>query len=317
MKYATALALAIFTTSIPAFATDAAIPARVATIMINSHAVTTLHLRPGFESVIHMPEAVTSVVLGDPAIFKAEHSEGEPEYVYVRPLRQAPSQSNLMIATQSGEHVSIELVNDGTASADPVDFLFEYKHERGFLVTDTAEELAPAKPVQPLATARTGMEGVSDGSVGAPPTALDTEYLQQQKVSTPAWVHWKDEQIETSVGDVRQWDNQVEVAFSVLNPSTQPLEIVPPQIQISGLKIKTKKKKNRSVTADQLAIRGYRLSSTRLEPGGRADGVVLFDRPNDKQSSEQLFLQLAEAKQIDRPVLVRLPFTPPSAGTDR
>jgi hypothetical protein len=42
---------------------------------------------------------------------------------------------------------------------------------------------------------------------------------------------------------------------------------------------------------------------TRLEAGGRADGVVLFDRPNYKQSTEKLYLQLAQADKIDQPVL--------------
>jgi hypothetical protein len=43
----------------------------------------------------------------------------------------------------------------------------------------------------------------------------------------------------------------------------------------------------------------------------RADGVAVFDRPNFKQSTEQLFLQIAQADQIDRPILIRLPFSPP------
>jgi hypothetical protein len=63
-----------------------------------------------------------------------------------------------------------------------------------------------------------------------------------------------------------------------------------------------------------LQIRDYRLNTTRLEPGGRADGVVVFDRPNFKQSTETLFLQIAQADQVDQPILIRLPFTPPIAG---
>jgi hypothetical protein len=67
------------------------------------------------------------------------------------------------------------------------------------------------------------------------------------------------------------------------------------------------------VLSDQLEIRDYKLSVTRLEPGGRADGVVVFDRPNFKQSTEKLFLQLAQADQVDHPILIGLPFTPPIA----
>jgi hypothetical protein len=59
-------------------ATDAAVGARVATITINPKDITVLHLRPEFESTIRMPEEVTSVILGSPGEFKAEHNEGEP-----------------------------------------------------------------------------------------------------------------------------------------------------------------------------------------------------------------------------------------------
>jgi len=95
-------------------ATDAAVGARVATITINPKEITVLHLRPEFESTIRMPEEVTSVILGSPGEFKAEHNEGEPEYVYVKPITEQAAQSNLLIATKSGQHVTLELDSDGT-----------------------------------------------------------------------------------------------------------------------------------------------------------------------------------------------------------
>jgi hypothetical protein len=78
------------------------------------------------------------------------------------------------------------------------------------------------------------------------------------------------------------------VSFSVLNTAGHAIEIVPPQIQIAGVTRQKKKKKGKNIISDQLAIRDFRLSATRLEAGGRADGVVLFDRPNYKQSTEKL-----------------------------
>jgi type IV secretory pathway VirB9-like protein len=77
------------------FAADNAVKPRVATITINPSEVTTLHLRPEFESTIHMPEEITSVILGSPGNFKAEHNEGEPEYVYVKPITKEAAESNL------------------------------------------------------------------------------------------------------------------------------------------------------------------------------------------------------------------------------
>lgn len=287
-------------------ATGPAVSARVATITINPNQVTALHLRPEFESTIRMPEEITSVILGSPSSFKAEHNEGEPQYVYVKPITKDPVQSNLLIATKSGQHVTLELISDGASASNanqPVDFLIEYRVSRSFLVVSDAAVLAITKP----------------NEKAAPPSvvlsAINQEFEQQTKLNAPKWTKWDGKQIETSIGDIRQWSNETVVSYSVYNRSDQPVEIVAPQIQITGRKTeKTKKKEGKGVLSDQLEIRDYKLSVTRLEPGGRADGVVVFDRPNFKQSTEKLFLQLAQADQVDRPVLIRLPFTPPIAA---
>ena len=118
-------------------ATDTPVGARVATITINPREITVLHLRPEFESTIRMPEEITSVILGSPGEFKAEHNEGEPEYVYVKPITKEAAQSNLLIATKSGQHVTLELVSDGAGipnQSQPVDFLIEYRSARSFLI---------------------------------------------------------------------------------------------------------------------------------------------------------------------------------------
>ena len=290
-----------------------AVSARVATITINPNQVTTLHLRPEFESTIRMPEEITSVILGSPGSFKAEHNEGEPQYVYVKPTTKEPVQSNLLITTKSGQHVTLELISDGAGANNanqPVDFLIEYRASRSFLVASNADV--------PVMTKASDKAAPPDGSSSHPssaiPSALDQEFEQQVKLNAPKWTKWDGKQIETSIGDIRQWNNETVVSYSVYNSSDQPAEIVAPQIQITGLKTEKKKKKNKGVLSDQLEIRDYKLSVTRLEPGGRADGVVVFDRPNFKQSTEKLFLQLAQADQVDQPLLIRLPFTPPIAA---
>ena len=288
---------------------DNPVNTRVATITINPHEVTILHLRPEFESAIHMPEEITSVILGSPGNFKAEHNEGEPEYVYVKPITKLPAQSNLLIATKSGQHVTLELVSDGTGIVEktqPVDFLIEYRSPRSFLV--------PGEPgTASLPVSATKEHGPDVRSSTIPASNLEVEFIEQQKVNSPKWTKWQEKQIETSIGDIRQWGNETAISYSILNDSSEPVEIVPPQIQIAGRKM-NKKKEGKGIISDQLEIRDYRLSTTRLEPGARADGVVVFDRPNFKQSAEKLFLQIAQADQVDRPVLIRLPFTPPIAG---
>ena len=299
------------------FAADSAVKPHVATITINPSEVITLHLRPEFETTIHMPEEITSVILGSPGNFKAEHNEGQPEYVYVKPITKEAAESNLLIATKSGLHVTLELISDGvgvSGSALPVDFLIEYRTSRSFLISGSAGvERARVEP--------TGIASPSNQSripaAAKPLSAIDEEYELQMCINAPGWTKWEGKQIKTSLGDIRQRSNQTVISFSILNASDQPVEIVPPQIQISGRAVKKKKKDGKSLTADQLLIREYRLSTTRIEAGARADGVVVFDRPNFKQSTEKLFLQIAQADQVDRPILIRLPFTPPIAGGAR
>jgi len=295
-------------------ATDAVVSGRVVSITINPREITVLHLRPEFESTIRMPEEVTSVILGSPGEFNAEHNEGEPNFIYVKPITKDPAQSNLLIATKSGQHVSLELVSDGVGVSDPsrpVDFLIEYHSQRSFLIP---------LDVSPLAVVNSDSGVTSNGPVVAnrkpkPFSALDDEFEQQARVNAPKWTKWDGKQIETSIGDMRQWNNESVISYSILNASDRPVEIVPPQIQVAGRKAaKKKKKEGKGIISDQLEIRDYRLSTTRLEPGERADGVVIFDRPNFKQSTEKLFLQIAQADQVDQPVLIRIPFTPPIAA---
>jgi len=190
--------------------------------------------------------------------------------------------------------------------------LIEYRTSRSFLIAGSAS--AEHTRVEPTGLFSSSTQPRAPATA-KPRSAIDVEYELQMRVNAPGWTKWEGKQIETSLGDIRQWRNQTVISFSILNASAQPVEVVPPQIQISGRAAKKKKKKEgKSLTADQLLIREYRLSTTRIEAGARADGVVVFDRPNFKQSTEKLFLQIAQADQVDRPILIRLPFTPPIAG---
>jgi hypothetical protein len=125
-----------------------------------------------------------------------------------------------------------------------------------------------------------------------------------------------DEEAPFAGGAGRQWQNQVAGA-EPHGSRSRNRTAANTDIRAEPAEEEEEEKEGRNITADQLEIRDFRLSTTRLEPGARADGVVLFDRPNYKQSSEKLFLQIAQADKVDQPVLIRLPFTPPVAGDGR
>jgi hypothetical protein len=57
-------------------------------------------------------------------------------------------------------------------------------------------------------------------------SSLGAEHEQQARINTPHWTKWDGKQIETAVGDIRQWNNVV--AFSLFNSSDNRAEIVPP-----------------------------------------------------------------------------------------
>src|SRR5215471_5210352 len=75
--------------------------------------VTVVYLAPRFATSIRMPDAVNSVVLGDPDSFTAEHSEREPQIVFVKPITAKASQTNLLISTVHGYQANLLLISRG------------------------------------------------------------------------------------------------------------------------------------------------------------------------------------------------------------
>src|SRR5215472_255768 len=61
--------------------------------------ITEIELQAHFVTTIRVPEPVNSVVVGDPALFQVEHSEHEPELVFVKVLTRDHVESNLLIST--------------------------------------------------------------------------------------------------------------------------------------------------------------------------------------------------------------------------
>jgi len=85
------------------FAQDARVVPNVASVSIAGGTVTLLHLAPGYTTSVKLPEEVSSVVIGDPASFKAEHSDSEPRLVFLKPITEQPADSNALITTKSGQ----------------------------------------------------------------------------------------------------------------------------------------------------------------------------------------------------------------------
>src|SRR5689334_18137193 len=138
--------------------------------------VTTVYLAPRYVTAVRMPEPVNSVVVGDPGSFSAEHSDREPQLVFVKPITSKPAQSNLLISTARGLQVSLLLVSRGEAKGDPqadVDFIMRYKTSGQFIVqpADTPSSIVP----QTVAIGNDSLPATrTTGSVPVIPAALRT-----------------------------------------------------------------------------------------------------------------------------------------------
>jgi len=99
--------------------------------------VTTVFLAPRYVTAIRMPEPINSVVVGDPSSFSAEHSDREPNLVFVKPITPKVAQTNLLISSTRGLQTSLFLVSRGELKEEgqpTVDFLMRYKPAGQFLI---------------------------------------------------------------------------------------------------------------------------------------------------------------------------------------
>jgi hypothetical protein len=279
--------------------------------------VTTVYLAPRYATAIRLPEPVNSVVVGDPSSFSAEHSEREPQLVFVKPITTKPAQTNVLISTANGLQVSLLLVSRGEPTEDQraaIDFLVRYKPAGPFIVqpSDIPSAIVPrtasltdggppATPANPRLAEHTALDDLLGRQRRAP---LPVLYGQKPGVSPPG-----KELIKTGVSEVIDQGSDAVVLFSVVNAEDHAVELMPPQIQLGG---RTKTgwliRRSRWSTAEQLPVTDFRLSRRRLGPGERADGVVVFRRPSFKHSTETLFLQMAESGAVDRPALAPIGF---------
>ncbi|HJT68663.1 MAG TPA: hypothetical protein VJ731_00610 [Terriglobales bacterium] len=292
--------------------------------------VTTVEVAVRFVTTIRLPEAVNSVALGDPSKFEVEHSDKEPKLVFVKAITIKPAETNLMISTATGRQVSLLLISRGEHTSleqTPVDFVVSYQTPRDFLIPPSGFPFAivgqtisldrsdrrsgDAEPVSPGEVVRTSkprgavqnlpLDRLLEEQESSPLPALYGEHIQYKSRNG--------DRVRTGVGRVIDGGDEVIVLFSVVNPTKQPILLMPPQVQLAGRTSAGKFiRHGKWLTSEQLPVLEYRLSRSRLGPRARADGVALFKRPPYKQSNEMLLLQIAEAGAVDRPALAPIGF---------
>jgi len=277
--------------------------ARIVNLSVDPEQVVVLHVRPGYVSSVRVLEEVSSVVLGDPGAFKAEHSEDEPQLVFFKATSIKPAQTNALITTRSGHEISLSLVSQGKSDhSEVVDYVLNCERPKSFLITSVhpSFEVGETKNVAP--------EGLPAATPREKPTSQEQQQLTARPLDNP---HWEGKRLRVAVGQTTEKEEQMAVPFAVLNSSARTIEVLPPQVQLAGT---SRDKHRKAIKAEPVAIEDYWMTARRLAPGARADGVVVFERPSFKESSERLLLAVAQAEEVDRPVLAPIPFVAPVTG---
>ena len=157
--------------------------------------MSTIHLAPRFVTAIRMPDAVNSVVLGDPDSFSAEHSDREPQIVFVKPITTKPAQTNLLISTARGHEANLLLISDGDAdgSQASIDFLMRYRPAGRFIIepSDPSASVAQTTTLAASGGWRDALAAAvrprGDAGVAhhaAPPTRAESRAVQRPRIAT-------------------------------------------------------------------------------------------------------------------------------------
>ncbi len=272
---------------------------------------TTIRLAAQMTTTIRLPEPVNSVILGDSNLFQAEYSPNEPLLVFARPIGSAMVQTNLVISTTRGRQFILLLKSLGVSPG-------ETESGADLLVICRAAGLNFIEETFPsaLISETVGLESAANpprltrlNSARAPESgtglALD-EIVNRQRQQKVGKLYG--DRIRVGIGQVTESGSQLIVPFSVMSSKFESIELVPPQVQLAGQDKTGIFRHTRWTTVQQLPLHQYEMSRRRIEPGGRADGVVVFERPPIKQSTEGLFLQIADSAQIDKPTLAPINF---------
>ena len=269
---------------------------KMRTAVFRSGSTITLRLSLGYVSAVHVPEPISSIAVGDPSAFHAEHSEAEPELVFFKPLSAEPARSNAVIVTRNGTVLTLALVSYGRATAgSEIDFLLDCRREASAVIAGDSDKNLD-RPALPASSSNALDEKRAE--VGA----VEEEIRRQSELS----LGLEGGGLQAAVGRSRELGNETIVAFSARNGSDAPIELLPPQMELSMEQTGRK----RRLISDPVPVLAYRISRRRLESGERADGAVIFERPASKAAAAGLQLRLAQADRADHPLVLAVPFIP-------
>ena len=216
----------------------------------------------------------------------AEHSEAEPQLVFFKATSAKPAQTNALITTKGGHEIALSLVSQGKSDhSDVIDYVLNCERPHSFLI-------ASAHPS--FVVGETKNVAPEDPPAAAPqekPSSQEQQLLKAQRLENP---HWEGKLLRVAVGQTTEKEEQIAVTFAILNASARTIEVLPPQIRLAGT---SRDKHRKAIKAEPVAIKDYWMTTRRLAPGARADGVVVFERPTSRNQVKGRYWQLPKRKK--------------------
>jgi hypothetical protein len=271
----------------------------------------TIRLAPHVTTTIRLPEPINSVVVGDPSMFQAEYSINESLFVFTRPTGSDPAQTDLVISTVRGRQFILLLRSRGVTPDEmesQVDLLVLCGASGPNFIEETFPSAVVSETVNVSSVTNSSAIPTANGftTVGAIPDISLDEILDRQRHVRNVKLYG--DHIRVGVGQVIESGSRLMVPFSVMNSKSDPMALVPPQVQLAGQSKSSSLHRSRWETVQQIPVETYQWTSRELKGGERTDGVVVFQRPGVKQSTEGLFLQIADSAAIDQPTLAPINF---------
>jgi hypothetical protein len=214
----------------------------------------TLQLAPHVTTTIRLPEPVNSVVVGDSSLFQAEYSPNEPLLVFARPIVTGNAETNLVISTIEGRQFVLLLRSIGAAADEKavgVDLFVVCQAAGVRFIEESFPSVVIADTVRLREATNPSAKADTWDSAPAESELLDALVNRQHLQRIPKFYG---DSFRVGIGEVVEHGARMTVSFSVMNPKSEPIELVLPQVQLA----------NRSKGAFSNRGVGQRFSSCRL-----------------------------------------------------
>jgi hypothetical protein len=184
-------------------------------------------------------------------------------------------------------------IETGQGAERKVHFLLRYESASRFVIDQGGPSSLTVSETVPLPSGLS--KDLSKPSPGRPAgeffTGLVDTLLSRQRRSALPSLHG--DSLRVGISEVLENGTALSVLFSIVNPGKERIDLMPPQVQLSGLKRSGGIiRRSRSYISEQVPVSDFRLSGRRVEGNERIDGVVLFEKPMFKESNQSLFLQV-------------------------